>query len=386
MASLLNNSKLALWVWIVIIVITSLVVIGTIAFVIRFTVNRRRQASFIDTFGDENLPQRRVTVRRGRVVPSSRYLSLTGSKFGLNAFGPDEADTQSRAGARSKSPFEWWNTLKDRSQSRNSQVTQITNETSSVWGMPTSPNQQRMYQHRDLAFSSASLASTTKDDDVSTTVSEVRPTSPPAAQQPPNFSRSFSNRAHRSGFSPRQHTLSRIEESSPHASMISARQSRGASYASNSRDTKTSTPSSLPPSPSPLRAQFPSPLRNEHQDQTSSKPNSVYHESREAPSKSLEVPRTNMAYNGSRSSFGDPEPRRISQVSSQNSFDVHSTKSSRRQSGITALPVSPNPEQMSEYWGTRSDLRPVRSNSGKKGKVLRKKSLRRSEMVTQVDS
>lgn len=381
MSTLFDKTKLPLWVWIVIIVVGSVIVVGTLAFVLRFWIIRRREAAFVDTFGDENLPQRKVTVRRGRVVEQSKYLSLTGSKFGLNAFGPEDGDANSRAGARSKSPFEWWSTMKDRSQSRNSQMTQMTatNETPSIYGMPSSPNAQRVYQRRDLNFSSTSLTSTDKDDDVTVSVVE-EPASPPPLVR--NFSRSFSRQGNHSSFSPRQPTLSRIEEFSPHTSMIIERRSRGASYASNKPDTKTSTPSPLPHSPA-SSTQFPLPPRWEQQGQPRSKASSIYHESlQESPSESLQVP-VPAAYNGSRSSLGDRETRK-SHASSQNSL-VDSAKNSRRQSQITALPEAPAQQQTSDYWDTRLDLQPVRSSS-KKGKVLRKKSLKKAEMVTQVDS
>jgi len=382
MSRLLQKTKLRLWVWIVIIVISSVVVLGTIAFVLRFWIVRRRQAAFVDTFGDENLPQRRVTVRRGRVVESSKYLSLTGSKFGLNAFGPDDSDANARAGARSKSPFEWWSTLKDRSQSRNSQTTQMTmtNETPSIYGVPSSPNTQRFYQRHDLNYSNTSLASTNKDDEVVVSVIE-EPASPPALVR--NFSRSFSRQGSHTGFSPRQPILSRIEESSPHTSMISERRSRGASYASNLRDMKTSTPSPVPESPS-MSAQCPPPPRWEQQGQTRSNACSIYQEPlHESPLKIVQVP-VLAAYKGSRTSLGDQEPRK-SHASSRSSL-IESRKSSFRQSRITALPDAPAQKQTSDYWGTRSDLQPVRSNSKRQPKVLRKKSLQKAAMVAQVGS
>jgi len=348
MSGLFEKTSLPLWVWVVIIVIGSVVVLGTIAFVLRFWIVRRRQAAFVDTFGDENLPQRRVTVRRGRVVEQSKYLSLTGSKYGLNAFGTEDGDGNSRAGARSKSPFEWFSTLKDRSQSRNSQFTQMTvrSETPSIYGLPTSPNAQRVYQRRDLNYSSTSLASTNKDDEIIVSVIEEPASLSPIVR---NFSRSFPRQGNISGFSPRQPTLSRIEESSPHTSMISDRRSRAASYASNKRDTKTSTPSPIPPS----------------------------------PSTTLQVP-SRAAQPITRSSSSEFEPR-TSHNSSRNSLGGSSKSSRRRLSEITALPEAPTQEQTNDYWDTRSDLQPVRSIS-KKGKVLRKKSLKKAELVTQVDS
>ncbi|KAK5955352.1 hypothetical protein OHC33_004035 [Knufia fluminis] len=378
MSTLLDKTRLPLWVWIVIIVIGSLVVLATIGFTLRYWTVRRRQAAFVDTFGDENLPQRRVTVRRGRVVESSKYLSLTGSKFGLNAFGPDD---DSRAGARSKSPFEWWSTMKDRSQHRNSQITQMTttNDTSSIYGMPSSPNAHRVYQGHDSSHTNTSLYSIHKDDEIAVSVTE-EPASPSPTMK--NFSRSFSRQGNHPNISPRQPTLSRIEESSPHTSMIAERRSRGASYASYKPDTRTNTPS-LGPESRAISTPSPLPPRGEQQHPNRSKPGSIHHEARQdSPSAALQVP-MRPACNDSRSTLGDDEPRQ-SRASSRYSL-VPPIETSRRQSQITALPEAPTQEQTSDYWGSRSDLRTVQSAS-KKGRVLRKKSSQRAEMVTQADS
>lgn len=376
MSTLLSKTSVPLYVWIIVIVVCSLVILGTIAFLVRLIVVRQRRAAFADTFGDDNLT-RRVTVRRGRVVEQSKYLSLTGSRFGLNAFGTED-DLQSRAGARSKSPFEWWSTVKERSQSQNSQVTQIKDDASSIYG-PASPGPQRIYQRRDLNYSTTSLSSVTKEDDVSVSVVEEEPMSPPPLVR--NFSRSFSRQGQ---YTPRMRALSRIEESSPHTSMISTRQSRGTSYASHRRDTRTDSPSPTSHSPTQTTA-FP--------QQPSYKKSSVYHDRSQPPNSkksslyvdkhesTLQTPLP-VAYNGSRSSLGEPEPSRLSTVSSRNSLG--STKS-RRQSQITALPEAPHPKQTEQYWDTRPDLHPVRTTS-KKGKVLRKKSLTRRELVTRIDT
>ena len=361
MADLFDHTPLPLWVWIVIIVICSLVVLGTIAFAIRFLVVRRRQADFVDTFGDENIPQRRVTVRRGRVVESSKYLSLTGSKFGLNAF--DDNDT--RGGARSKSPFEWWTNVKDRSQSRNSQLTQSYVETSSIYGAPTSPGLNRMYQRRDLNMSTSSLGSGMKDD-VSIAISE-EPASPPPIVR--NFSRSFSRQGHHSNFSPRVQTLSRIEESSPHTSMISERQSRIASYASK-RDTQTSTPSPLPASP--ILSAAP-PFRKSQEHLGGHKKSSLSQQLANSPS-SETIPRPAAAYAGARSSFGDLNDN---QSVSSRQHRRNRSASSRRHSQITALPES---SQSHDYWENNPQ------QHSKKPNLLRKKSLKKSALLSQIDS
>lgn len=371
MSTILSNTSLPLYVWIIIIVVGSVVILGTTAFSIRLFVTHRRRTNFVDTFGDENLPQRKVTVRRGRVVEQSKYLSLTGSKFGLNAFGSED-DAQSRAGARSKSPFEWWSTVKDHPQSRSSMSI---NETSSVYG-PTSPNMQRVYQRRDFNSSNTSLVSSTKENDILVSIEEQEVSAPLVR----NFSRSFPRHAQHSPSFPKMQTLYPIKESSPHTSMISTRQSRGASYAGRNRDVRTDVQSASPQSLSQMshsRHQL-----QEQEDQISSKKSSIYHESQEHSAEAVQAPLP-VAYNGSRSSLGDPEPRRLSRGSARNSI-VGSTKS-RQQSQITALPEAPSPKQTNDYWEGRSDLHPVRTTS-RKGRVLRKKSLKKAQMVAQIDS
>lgn len=109
MSTLFDQTSLPLWLWVVIIVVGSLCIIGAIGVVILCMVRRRRTTGSVS-----EMPTRKMTVRRGRVVPASHYLSLTGSKFGLNQFD-DDARTN---GTRSKSPFEWWNTIKEKRKSQ----------------------------------------------------------------------------------------------------------------------------------------------------------------------------------------------------------------------------------------------------------------------------
>jgi hypothetical protein len=166
---------------------------------------------------------RRVTVRRGRVVPSSQHLSLTGSKFGMRQFGL-LADNESTMTGR-RSPFEWWNTIIDRSQSRLDQMSQM--ETASIVTRPTSratTNPGRRELH------STPTPTPEKKKEPVTKVWEVTlpPQSPSPSPSPlgpnkaPNFSRSFSNRAPSSPLTQRsQATLSRISERSGHQSFIS---------------------------------------------------------------------------------------------------------------------------------------------------------------------
>lgn len=377
MASLFTRTSLPLWVWIVVIVVGSVVVLGTVAFIIRFTIVRRRQADFVDTFGDDDIPQRKVTVRRGRVVEHSRYLSLTSSKFGLNAFIQDDSDAHSRTGARSKSPFEWWSPVKDRSQSRNSQLTQVsmTNDNSSIYGAPPSPGFQRVYQRKEFNHSSSSLASTAKDDNVSVTMTETMIPPPPIVR---NFSRSFARPAPYSKFSPRQQqTLSRIEESSPHNSMISTRQSRIASYISSrsKRDTKSSEISSIGNSPA-IVSSFPEPPRWSAVNVSKS---SIQEQNED----DLQPPPP-IAGRDSRFSVGDAASR-TSLSSSRASHRERPSSPSQKSVSVTALPEQSNPERTNNYWETRTDLHPVRSTS-KKGNVLRKKSLKKAELAANADS
>lgn len=370
MSSLLQQTSVPLWAWILVIVVGSILFLGTLAFAVRLLIIRRRNADFVDTFGDENLPQRRVTVRRGRIVEQSKHLSLTGSKFGLNAFNPEDGD---RAGARSKSPFEWWASVKDRSHSRNShrnsQMTQTTND--DFYSLPASPEQARIYQRRDLTYSSTSLASSTKGSDIGVNVREdPEPMSPGYPVR--NFSRSFS----RQGGRPR--ALSRIEESSPHTSMISARPPSSPAYPHNThRDTKSSMNT-----PSPLGDR---PTSRSHSQQFLPYQHRVDSQVQEAPSPRSDTATT--GYYGSRSSYSDPT-HRLSQISDHSSIAEPSIRNSTASSAhITALPAPPIPKEPSQFWECRTDDGELRrSSSSKRGKVLRKKSFKKAEMVAMVVS
>lgn len=315
------------------------------------------------------MPERRVTVRRGRVVPSSRYLSLTGSRFGLNAFNLDVEDTTPRSDRRSKSPFEWWNHVRNRSASQESHHSIIIAENPSVMSLaPKSPLHQ-VYQHQDLQYSSTTVGSMSikEENSHATTVDdepEIRPESP--TRRPPNFSRSLSRQGHLA-FSPRAiNTLSRIEELSPHTSMISATQSRAFSFASR-RNTASTI---LSP------AQFPAPPSwNQPRDDTSNQTDdSLYHSASGTPRRSLEVPRP-VVYSSSRSSLGEIETDTRSESAQSNRVSAaYFPQEQQNQPQITALP-GVNGGGAREYWTSMSsDWSPPVSS--KKGRVLRKKSRR----------
>ncbi|OQV03329.1 hypothetical protein CLAIMM_08381 isoform 1, partial [Cladophialophora immunda] len=211
------------WVYIVIIAVGSTLLLVTLAVALRcwFLRRRAKQQREVDNLTG---PLRRVTLRRGRMVPTSQHLSLTGSKFGMRQFGM-LADNESAMTGR-KSPFEWWATIMDRSQSRQDQMSQV--ETASIITRPTS-RATTITARRDL-YNSTPVQTPEKSKDVTTTrtweITIPSPTPSPSPLGPnrhTNFSRSFSNRAPCSPVTQRsQATLSRISERSPHQSMISA--------------------------------------------------------------------------------------------------------------------------------------------------------------------
>src|ERR1700677_3918030 len=108
-----HNGTVPLWGFIVIISVGSVVILGTVFFALRYYIKHHDSDS--DSIRNDPETVRRVTVRRGRIVPQSHYMSLTGSRFGVGAFD------ESRSGARSKSPFEWWNNVHGRSNSQMSE-------------------------------------------------------------------------------------------------------------------------------------------------------------------------------------------------------------------------------------------------------------------------
>jgi hypothetical protein len=222
MTTLFDHTGLPLWVYIVIIAVGSIVLLVTVAVAIRCWIGRRNAKRFQEAEGLTGGPMRRVTVRRGRVVPSSQHLSLTGSKFGMRQFGL-LADNESTMTGR-RSPFEWWNTIMDRSQSRQDQMSQM--ETASISTRPASRG--TIVAPRPETHGTPSPTPEKNKEPVTRTweLTIPSPSSSPAPSplgpnRALNFSRSFSNRAPSSPRTLRsQVTLSRISERSPHQSMI----------------------------------------------------------------------------------------------------------------------------------------------------------------------
>jgi hypothetical protein len=353
MSTLLDRTSLPAWVFIIIIALGSLCIIATSAIIIRCCILRRnaKRNSVVDAG-----PMRRMTVRRGRMVPASNYLSLTGSRFGLNQF--DEAETLR---SRSKSPFEWWSSIKER-KSHHDEMSYI----ESGRGRPRSAGD--IFSRKDFAQSTSSLAS---DKQVMTNIQEVEPSMPsptalpsPTSTRTNSFSRPFASRASSSPFV-HSRGLSMIEEASPHNSIISVRSNtRRSGHLSGTNVVDGNLTRYEPRRPS----------STSRTSSLSSPSTPSFRSISEVP----EVPKP-VAYRGSRSSLGEPEPRpSLSHRSSMSRHD--SVTGVSRHSSKPPMPANDNTE---EYWSSRPDLQPVQSNS-KKGKVLRKKSLKRQEVYSMV--
>lgn len=218
MTTLLDKTGLPLWACIVLICVGSILVLATVGVLSRCWFVRRRAARRGE-FDNLTGATRRVTLRRGRMVPTSQHLSLTGSKFGVRQFGV-LADNESTMTGR-RSPFEWWNTMVERSQSRQDQMSQM--ETGSIISRPASRDAS-LAGRRDSLFATPTPPPQIKEPVTRTsemTQLSPSPTSSFSSQKTINFSRAFV-RTPTSPLSQRpQNTLSRISERSLHYSMIS---------------------------------------------------------------------------------------------------------------------------------------------------------------------
>lgn len=355
MSTLLDRSSLPVWVFVIIIVVGSLCILITAALLIRCHVMKRKAKR--NSSALEQGPMRRMTVKRGRMVPASNYLSLTGSKFGLNQF--EDAETV-KSGRRS--PFEWWTSIKDKRPG--DEMSQHTR----------SGSIGDIFSRREFAQSTNSLASVKE---ASNAVHEVEPApdSPTALPSPTShrtasFSRPFNPRASSSPFMHHARNLSMIQEASPHNSIVSVRSNpRKSGMSINAHDGNLTRYEPRRPS-QVSRASSSSIPSSPH---TASTPHTMSNPDL------LRSP----AYQGSRSSLGEierPQPT-LSKRSSMSRHDSV-TDVSRHRSSKAPVPAGENTE---DYWSSRRDLQPVRSNS-KKGKVLRKKSLKRQEVYSMVAS
>ena len=220
MTSLLDNTGLPLWVYILLIVVGSLLILVIVAILVRCWFVRRRAKS--PEYNGLTGATRRMTVRRGRMVPTSQHLSLTGSRFGMRQFGL-LADNESTMTGR-RSPFEWWNGMIDRSQSRQDSISQM--EAGSIFTRPSSRATTIATRKEFTATPTTRTPEKTKEPSLRTTELTIPSPSPsptPSSHRPSiNFSRSFAQKVPSSPLTQRsQYTLSRIEESSPPTSASS---------------------------------------------------------------------------------------------------------------------------------------------------------------------
>jgi hypothetical protein len=221
MTTLLDHTGLPLWVYIVLITVGSLLLLATIAVSLRCWVLRRRATKHNEFDSYTGGPMRRVTVRRGRVVPTSQHLSLTGSKFGMRQFGQLADNESTVTGSGRRSPFEWWNTIMhERSHSRLDQMSQV--ETGSISTRPGSQGTSVTGRREPLQPTPMQTTEKVKEP-VTSTVEVASPTPTQVSMAPSrstNFSRSFSGRAPGSPLTQRSlMTLSRISERSAHTSL-----------------------------------------------------------------------------------------------------------------------------------------------------------------------
>lgn len=203
--SVLDNTSLPLWLWIVVFVVGSLCVVGAIGVVLICMLRRNKRGEQI-----EDAPTRKMTVRRGRVVPASHYLSLTGSKFGLNQF-----DDDARAnGARSKSPFEWWNTIKEKRRSHHGETLHFDSPESKarLRDISRPGSNTGLYEEKEPVVREVHL----EEPSPTPPTGRVPSFSRPLPAQPDDPSPIWAQPSHR-------RDLSMIKEASPHVSMVSSR-------------------------------------------------------------------------------------------------------------------------------------------------------------------
>ncbi len=233
MATLLSHTPVPLWAWIVIIASGSIILLAMSATLWWCCTrpNWRREATLPNPV---LAPTRKVTIRRGRLVDSSRRVSLTGSKFGVGQFKTLEEKDQETA--RSRSPFMWWlSNVQDRSQSRQSQRSdqpQMEDMTTSMLRRPE-PAFHGHHEHKESMASDYSLPSIINGKELAEDAcrydgSQRSPTSPTSPTSPRNsigyvnFSRAFSPLNQSTVMSPNtSKVLSQIIETSPRHSMDS---------------------------------------------------------------------------------------------------------------------------------------------------------------------
>jgi hypothetical protein len=418
MASLFTHSRLKLWIWIVIIAAGSIIVLSLLAFV-WWCCAKRTQAKKESLPSPVLAPTRKVTVRRGRMVSSSRYLSLTGSKFGLGQFmNLEEKDQAEKSRSRSRSPFMWWlSTAQERPQSKQSHMSgqpQMDEAHSQDYQRPE-PTFYNRHAREESAASGYSLPSIINGKELAEDARvNAKPlgasSGSPHSSRYINFSRALSplhQSALRSTSAP--NVLSQIVESSPrqstlskHPSVISTREavSKHPSMI-GAKEVVEGDVSALMPHPAPaLRPLQTSRSVPDNLLRRSSGRNMTSRFSFTAetslslsagdPSRTHSVP--NISHLPASPRSGPlPRGREYLEESTSTSNPAQSVAEKQPSSEMNKLDHQTagstqdgsSHGQSMAYWGSRPDLQPVRKPS-KKGNVLRKKSIRRAEIVSWV--
>lgn len=423
-----HNATVPLWGFIVIIGVGSIVILGGVFTALRYYI--MHHDSDRDSIRNDPETVRRVTVRRGRLVPQSHYMSLTGSRFGVGAFGDD-----SRSGARSKSPFEWWNNVQARS---NSQMSQLKGSARNVSQTPepilTGDTPRRQ--------APSPLRTATSFESMSEKPPAYTFPSKPSLAHRPSRTTNFSRPGLGIHSPSIASSLPQIVEASPHQSMISSRQSKqslvsdktpsiavselgvphspasmtGFGSRTNSHADISSTISEEPPfdhHPAVNRqrsqARVPRPPQTSKTPRSRSLPRSPRPADNgfeqtvppisKRPSAIQTDRRPSMNQPSGSTSTNQPDRRPSLPLSPRRSTSTLNSRTSSNYRGpgdadhitgqlsnasVQALPPLNPTDHSQAYWESRQDLQPVRRKS-QKGNVLRKKSLQRAERTSWVN-
>jgi hypothetical protein len=430
MPSLLNHSRLKLWVWVVIIVAASVVLLSTL-FLGMWCWARRRRVRKKTLPSPMLAPTRKVTIRRGRMVSSSRYLSLTGSKFGLGQFmNMEEKEQGDKGRSRSKSPFMWWlANSQDRSQSRQSHMSSQPqmDEAHNQYYQKPEPAFFNRHAHNESVASDYSLPSIINGrelaDDARTNSAQAGASlDSPHSSRYVNFSRAFPPLRQSALLSPSapNKALSQIVEMSPRHSAASKQPSMiSMSEVVVVENENILAPPSVPPhlpvpalrslqnSPSPppkpfvrrysgqnMTSRLPSTTKTSlslstvDQSRTPSVP-AVAHLPdsprsgplpywRPQPGEGMPGPNV-VVRSVSSAETQHPSPETLSRHHDDGEDDDDNNNNPRNSS---TEDVSSNAHSVA-YWRSRPDLQSALKPS-KKGNVLKKKSIRRAEIVSLV--
>ena len=398
MAPLLKSSRIPLWAVIVVIAAGSLFVLGAVVCILRclYVCNVRKQGQSLI---GADVPTRKVTIRRGRVVPSSNHLSLTGSKFGVGAFDQDvETAENAVGGGRSRSPFEWWATIRDRSQSRQGEMTQVGSLLSHSQDIPRSSGQgyksSTLREYEPPRPESTITTTPPKRQRLIKPTSQDQQTVTNRPNRATNFSRNLpSYRSNEYPPSPRTQRLESLaEENDDDVNQSSLWDHR----TEGSRSVSTTELPSFYSLPLPaLNTPPTSSLNNTHSFLSSTSTISLPSQrvGRSAPNLTLPEPVRLTSQPGTSSQLRNTV-RRSSSTLSETSLTYRQPEQMSRRSSTNDPPTAQEEVRHSKsvqelrnseslYWDSRPDLTPVRRPS-KKGKVLRKKSLKRADMVARV--